>query len=305
MARLSSLETAETWCPPCEAIVGRSAMCTLRLDATDVSKEHASLRWVGAAWELRDLGSRNGTFVAGERIPPGERATLLVDTVVRFGATVAYRVENDGPPPAMARREDTGEWVAAAHRMLVLPSDDEPEATVHQDASGRWVLEFDGAASEVRNADPVTIAGVTWRLALPSLGDRTTEHVGSAPRLQGSRLVFGVSRDEEHVTLVVRTTTASIDLKARAHHHVALMLARLRLRDAEASVPKSEQGWVYHDELARMLAAERTHVNVAIHRFRRQLEDLGFIDAASCIERRLSSGQLRLGVGDVTIRPTF
>jgi pSer/pThr/pTyr-binding forkhead associated (FHA) protein len=63
MARLSPLDDAKPWNPPSEALIGRSTMCTLQIDAADVSKEHASLRWVGDGWELRDLGSRNGTFV--------------------------------------------------------------------------------------------------------------------------------------------------------------------------------------------------------------------------------------------------
>jgi hypothetical protein len=303
MARLSPLDDAKPWNPPSEALIGRSTMCTLQIDAADVSKEHASLRWVGDGWELRDLGSRNGTFVGGQRLAMGERASLLAGTVVRFGATAGYMVDDDGPPTAMARREDTGEWVAAAHRMLVLPSDDDPVATVHQDVSGRWVLELDGEASEVVHGGVVSVAGATWRLSLPSLGDRTSEHAPSSRMLQGARLVFRVSSDEEHVALVVRTATEEIDLKARAHHQLALTLARLRLRDEAADVAKPEQGWVYHDELARMLATERTHVNVAIHRLRKQLEDAAFVDAASCVERRLTSGQLRLGVSTVKILP--
>lgn len=301
MARLTPIADGTPWMPPAEALIGRSPLCTLRLSATDVSKEHATLRWVGDAWELRDLGSRNGTYVAGKRLNTSERASLLAGTVLRFGATAGYTVDDDGPPPAMARREDTGTWVAAAHRMLVLPNDEHPEATVHQDGAGRWILELDGVASEVHHADLLIASGVTWRLSLPSLGDRTAEVSGRL--LRGARLRFRVSSDEEHVSLLIHTTAEAIDLKSRAHHHVALALARARLRDVVAGVPPAEQGWVYHDELARMMATERTHVNVAIHRLRRQLEDAGFVDAPSCIERRLSSGQLRLGIAELEVLP--
>jgi predicted component of type VI protein secretion system len=51
-----------------ELVVGRSTFCTMVLDDASVSRVHASLRRVGDLIELVDLGSRNGTFVNGERV---------------------------------------------------------------------------------------------------------------------------------------------------------------------------------------------------------------------------------------------
>ncbi len=56
---------------------------TLVLDDAEVSREHAVLEPFGDGWRARDLGSRNGTFVDGERID----ATVVGDgSVVRAGA---------------------------------------------------------------------------------------------------------------------------------------------------------------------------------------------------------------------------
>src|SRR5262249_837390 len=51
------------------------------VDAEGVSRVHAVLERVGHAWCVRDLGSRNGTFVNGGRII-GERALHSGDEIV-------------------------------------------------------------------------------------------------------------------------------------------------------------------------------------------------------------------------------
>jgi pSer/pThr/pTyr-binding forkhead associated (FHA) protein len=51
------------------------------VDADGVSRVHAVLERFGDTWCVRDLGSRNGTFVNGERIV-GERALHSGDEIV-------------------------------------------------------------------------------------------------------------------------------------------------------------------------------------------------------------------------------
>jgi adenylate cyclase len=48
--------------------MGRHPANTIRLIDREVSKEHAAVERVGAAFVLRDLGSSNGTFVNGRRV---------------------------------------------------------------------------------------------------------------------------------------------------------------------------------------------------------------------------------------------
>jgi len=63
-------------------LVGRSRNCGLRLDASDVSSEHARIGLDDDSIWVEDLGSTNGTFVGGEAvsgrryIQSGERITL-------------------------------------------------------------------------------------------------------------------------------------------------------------------------------------------------------------------------------------
>lgn len=67
-----------------QMLIGRDTDCTLCLpDDATVSRRHASLSWEQGQWILRDLGSKNGTFLAretgphplagGHPVAPGER----------------------------------------------------------------------------------------------------------------------------------------------------------------------------------------------------------------------------------------
>ena len=50
-------------------LLGRSkTQADLRLDDPNVSRQHAVIERVGAAWYIVDLGSTNGVHVAGERV---------------------------------------------------------------------------------------------------------------------------------------------------------------------------------------------------------------------------------------------
>lgn len=51
-----------------EYFVGRDQRCALHLEDRRLSRRHAVLQDTGSGWQLSDLGSKNGTFVAGCRI---------------------------------------------------------------------------------------------------------------------------------------------------------------------------------------------------------------------------------------------
>ncbi len=97
----------------------------LQIDDPKLSRVHASVSRAGLVFEIRDLGSRNGTFINGERV---ERHSLTVGDVVRVGDTL-FEIGPQGPPPAtepgdpslVARSASLVAAVEAADR--VAPSD--------------------------------------------------------------------------------------------------------------------------------------------------------------------------------------
>jgi pSer/pThr/pTyr-binding forkhead associated (FHA) protein len=100
-----------------ELYVGREGQ-QLVVDDLEVSRRHAVLRSSSQGVTVEDLGSRNGTFVNGERI---DRVTLLAaGDVVKFGTTsFAFDSVNTGAfeLPAVVAAGARGRGVPAS-RML-------------------------------------------------------------------------------------------------------------------------------------------------------------------------------------------
>src|SRR5262249_7821196 len=51
-----------------EMIIGRRPSCDIRLDFENISGKHCLLRLVNGVWNVKDLGSTNGTTVNGARL---------------------------------------------------------------------------------------------------------------------------------------------------------------------------------------------------------------------------------------------
>ncbi|MCH9684693.1 MAG: FHA domain-containing protein [Deltaproteobacteria bacterium] len=78
------------------AIVGRVVDADVRLDVDGVSRKHARITRVGQALNLVDLGSKNGTFVNGERI---DVAALHHGDRLQLGpVTLRYVLAEEGQP---------------------------------------------------------------------------------------------------------------------------------------------------------------------------------------------------------------
>jgi hypothetical protein len=87
---------------PVRVLVGKSAMCTLRLSDHEVSRRHASFRIEGHAIVVADLGSTNGTFVNGVAV---REAALTGGEAIRIGRSVISVVR--GAPSAVTLTNDT------------------------------------------------------------------------------------------------------------------------------------------------------------------------------------------------------
>lgn len=101
-------------------VVGRDPQADIALDVNAVSRRHAELCWERGAWVLRDLGSRNGTFVDGRRVAALE---LEAGSEIRIGDAllkfvdkhaelyVPYRIDGSLAPGFQRRGQSAGSLV--------------------------------------------------------------------------------------------------------------------------------------------------------------------------------------------------
>jgi pSer/pThr/pTyr-binding forkhead associated (FHA) protein len=79
-------------------VIGRRHDCDLIIPLTVVSKEHCQLSQNKEAVKIRDLDSRNGTFLNGKRI---NEATIRAGDYVRIGP-LTFLLQIDGEPKETA-----------------------------------------------------------------------------------------------------------------------------------------------------------------------------------------------------------
>jgi hypothetical protein len=283
--------TRTTLGPRC--LIGRRTGCDLCPTDLRISGEHAVVRWLDERWEVRDLGSRNGTFVDGRRLSPGERAALGAGAVIALGGPkTAFALVDASPPMVGARQKKTGAGRFAADHVLVLPDEDRPLVTIFEDAMGRWVAEREDRTEVVKDHDVVLIDGDAWVLELPA-GVRAAPEASTGPTLETIAMRIEVSSGDEDVDVTLLHGGETTLLARWSSHYLLLALARARLADAAG-------GWVSRDELCNTLSVDAPRLDVDVCRARKQVGAAGVLGAAGIVERR-AAGQLRLGVRTVEV----
>lgn len=281
-------------------LLGRHAPCDIRIDAPKISGQHARLQWVDDGWEVRDLGSRNGTFVDGRRLEPG--GTMAVDkgasiSLARHAAE--FELVDSSAPGAVAVELQSGVSWFSEGGLLGLPNDQNPLVTIYANSEGEWMVERGDAPRIVTDGEVLDIDGTRYRVELPNLEAETQQSGMGVPTLESIALRLAVTPDEEQVEVTVLISGHAKRLPERRYHYLLVTLARAWL--AEDGVTHSMRGWVDRDELCRGLGMDAMKLGVEIHRARKQLAALGIQGAAGLIERRVGTCELRIGVPNVQV----
>ncbi|WP_416269922.1 FHA domain-containing protein (plasmid) [Burkholderia cepacia] len=281
-------------------VFGRdAARCDTVIRDASVSRVHAHIRWVGGLWELHDHSS-NGTSLSGVPLRHGDHAVLQPGDVIRFGmAGIApWRVEAlDDPADTLWPIRGAAHPIVLAPRQILAARAAQP-VTIVRSPAGEWLCDDTLPPRALHDGDEVSTGDATWRLALARNGSTMRLAAPADPAVPAQLLEFLVSRDEEHVRMLLHVRGGVVDLGERAHHYSLVTLARARSADMQAGYDAATQGWIELDRLARMLGIDTSHVNVQIHRARSQFAALPGLGASQLVERR--RGSVRFG--DVPFR---
>ena len=282
-------------------IIGRSRRVEHRVENRAVSAQHACIAHVEGRWFVRDLGSRNGTKLNGERLLGQERRSLREGDCLEFGCQdERWWVVDTSPPCATAT--SGGVTIEAEGGVLVLPSVEAPEAMIALRGES-WMMDHDGEWLPVQDGQRVLIAGRLWRLNLPGSDAASTATTVSA---EGSTLVLAQLElefwvDGDSIALSLKTDRERLELREHATHRLLLLLAEERLADKARGVDASRAGFRHRDEILSRLGIGIERLNVDVHRARRQFAKANVSDAADVVERRPRGFELRLGANDVAI----
>ncbi|MCI0360594.1 MAG: FHA domain-containing protein [Planctomycetaceae bacterium] len=134
--------------PTPKCVIGRGDDCHLRPQSDAVSRQHAAIITTENEVIVRDMNSRNGTFVNGERV--GEEAVLLSGDVLRVGPLeFELQIEQTVSKVKRSKVSDIKEAVART-------AEGGTGSTSDLSDIGDWLAEGDDADKERRTIDPDT-----------------------------------------------------------------------------------------------------------------------------------------------------
>ena len=195
--------------------VGRNHEGELVVLASSVSREHAELVKKDAGWHIRDLGSRNGTFVDGARAQG--RTPLAARSAIKIGDVamwfLAEVVHEPTTPPSMATASAGGGLV----RYTLAPGTVELclVGTTDTAAGGALLSRAPGAEGWTETG----LAPLQYQL-LRALCARAIEEASSPSAVRGCVQTKQLARDlpwqskyanEENVRQVVRRLRADLE----------------------------------------------------------------------------------------------
>jgi pSer/pThr/pTyr-binding forkhead associated (FHA) protein len=152
--------------PSPKCVIGRGDDCHLRPQSDAISRRHCVIITTENEAVVRDLNSRNGTFVNNERV--GEESVLLGGDVLRVGP-IEFEVALEQTPgkPKRSKVSDIKEAVARTAEGSGISSQTELE-----DVS-QWLEEADTEEKQRRTTDPETRQFRFDDTAMPPDGEKS------------------------------------------------------------------------------------------------------------------------------------
>lgn len=272
--------------------IGRSTSNRLALTAPDVSSHHAVV-WADArgVW-VRDLDSRNGTFVDGARVT--ETVPLAATARLRLGRDTHLRLAAAPQPASLGLRLERLDaplaWAVSSAAFAIPGIDD---AWIVVDERGVWLA--DGAQDDrpLPLGEPFSIRAQRFRV----VEDDTPDTKQPSPLAFPYHLEVSLPASE---AIVRHPEGPWVSFEEELRVSLLYTLGARWLADGEGG----GRGWMDDEAVTRSVwgRAGREHgannVNVLVHRVRQRVQQAGM--DRWFLEKR--AGRCRVRVARVTLR---
>ncbi|HJN78340.1 MAG TPA: FHA domain-containing protein [Myxococcota bacterium] len=280
--------------------LGRGRDADISLVEPSVSTDHARIWCEGERVLLRDLGSRNGTYLNEQRIT----STVEVADAdeIRLGGDICLRIRVLGGMPELKTDVALVQVDAGLRTPLHLGENPVDDIVVVLDRQGGLTLEGPKLSRPLTPGEDFEVGGLRYRVETQggTSDVRTVELEGGPPPIRVEARLDGPTGPEARFT-DIRDNSVSVLITAATQAEVVFVLARTAKSDLKSRV--EDPGWLNNGELRQAVwgrSSERLHrsrLPVVLHRIRKALESAGLSEA--CIDRR--RGATRLWVVDVEV----
>ncbi|QMV13916.1 FHA domain-containing protein [Vibrio spartinae] len=264
--------------------IGRlSSAVDTTINLPDVSRIHAIIEFK-KHWYIRDL-SKNGVRVNGERLETHCPYQLKRGDQIWFSSAQKepFVIASLEPPkdillPAYHDNNESHHLEPIyLKRYHFLPDDTSPELVVIYDQENQeWQCEHltSSQCYVLKDGEQLEFSNKAWRLFKGAHSEeQETEYLDAQPD-SNFRYIFNISQDEELTELTIKDSQRCIDCQTRSHHYLTALLARYKAEDLRQNIPEPSQGWRSVDQLTKDMGISETHINIQIHRARKQLAEL-------------------------------
>ena len=115
--------------------VGRQEGMSIVVDHHSVSRRHAEISYANGHYVLRDLKSKNGTFINGKKVEPGSISFLNSDDLVRFGQIAfAFRLRHTDVSSSLLVRQQVEKQPGETLSLSITATNNSP--IKHEDQNG-------------------------------------------------------------------------------------------------------------------------------------------------------------------------
>ncbi|MCB9680257.1 MAG: FHA domain-containing protein [Alphaproteobacteria bacterium] len=274
-------------------VVGRSATCDYVVERKAVSREHAAFWVQGDAVMVRDLRSRNGTFVNDKRI---DASHIGDGDIVRLGNAVTFRIHVRSVPAGTKVHERLAlEDVATGHRFLLgalpvrvgshpdcavrLPDGPAVRGVISSPHPGEAWFGVDDDMTEIAIGEAFDVGGHAFRVVIVQTDPGSTISEAASPWPYRVRATLDAEGGPRAVVEDAQEGRRH-ELVGTNRAILLYLLARKWTADAsQEEVDFDEVGWCADDDLAMGLWGREgvgRPIKVLVCRLRAELREAGF-----------------------------